>query len=299
MSVRLAHLSDIHITTPRYAWRLGDWFTKRFTSWLNLRFRGRGKSFQHADRVLEVLMAELRQRRPDRVVFSGDATALGFESEVQRAASLLGLTAPDPLPGLAVPGNHDYLTRRAVANGRFEQYFAPWQVGEVIERHPYPFAQRVGPLWLVAVNSATPNRWITDASGAVGTPELLRLEMLLARLNDGLRILVTHYPVCDGRGGREKRSHQLRNMPDVVAVAERGGVCLWLHGHRHESFHFAKTAFSSFPVICVGSSTQMNYWGYNEYTITGHHLEGVRRVFDPGALHFRDAEQFTLELPER
>ena len=90
--------------------------------------------------------ADLRGGRPDRVVFSGDATTLGFEAEFARAAALLGVTGPDPLPGLAVPGNHDYYTRAAAAAGLFERYFAPWQAGERIGRGRLPVrpAQRPG-----------------------------------------------------------------------------------------------------------------------------------------------------------
>ena len=56
------------------------------------------------------LVAELRERRLDRVVFSGDATALGFPAEFERAAKLFGVNGPEPLPGLAdlplgAPGN--------------------------------------------------------------------------------------------------------------------------------------------------------------------------------------------------
>jgi 3',5'-cyclic AMP phosphodiesterase CpdA len=139
------------------------WFSKRLTGWVNLSLLGRGHRFRHAERVLAVLRDELRDRRFDRVVFSGDATALGFEEEVARAAALLGLEHPEPLPGLAVPGNHDYYTAHAARSGHFEQYFAPWQAGERVGDAVYPFAQRVGPGWLVAVNSSRPNRWPADA----------------------------------------------------------------------------------------------------------------------------------------
>src|SRR5262249_28160160 len=153
---------------------------------------GRAYRFRRAEQVLAVLAEELRARRPDRVVFSGDATALGFETEVAHAARLLGLADGEPLPGLAVPGHHDYCTHAAAAGGCFERHFASWQTGEGVEDAVYPFAQRVGPLWLVAVNSSTANRWAWDASGGVDRAQLDRLARLLDRLAPGPRILVTH-----------------------------------------------------------------------------------------------------------
>src|SRR5262249_17915689 len=104
-STRLVHVSDVHVTAPAYRWFPEDWFNKRLPAGLNLRWLGRGRRFAHAEAVLAALVAELRRRPPDRVIFSGDATALGFEEETARAAALLGATGPGPLPGLAVPGN--------------------------------------------------------------------------------------------------------------------------------------------------------------------------------------------------
>src|SRR5262245_14226936 len=142
--IRLAHFSDIHITAAPLGWSRGDYLTKRFPGWINYRWLGRQFRFRRADQVLAALVAELRQRRPDRVVFSGDATALGFETEFVRAATLLGIGEAGGPPGVAVPGNHDYYTAGVVAKGLFERYFAAWQEGVRIDGATYPFAQRVG-----------------------------------------------------------------------------------------------------------------------------------------------------------
>jgi 3',5'-cyclic AMP phosphodiesterase CpdA len=294
--VRLAHLSDVHVTTQPLGWRKRDWFSKRLTGWINLRWLGRRYRFRRADEVLRALVAELRQRRPDRVVFSGDATSLGFEAEFAKAAALLTAGGPDPLPGLAVPGNHDYYTRAVVADRLFERHFAAWQAGSRLDGATYPFAQRVGPVWLVAVNSCIPNRWAWDASGLVGAGQLARLEQLLARLDPGPRVLVTHYPVCLANGQLEQRAHGLRDLADLVKVAERGKVGLWLHGHRHGAYFHRQTRYASFPVVCAGSATQSRRWSYFEYTIRGRQVAALRRVFDRTSGRFRDASAFEFQL---
>ncbi len=296
-AVRLAHFSDIHLTAEPLGWRATDWLSKRTSGWLNLSVFGRGRRFRRAEEVVAALMAELRQSPPDRVVFSGDATALGFEAECARAAALLGLTGGAPLPGLAVPGNHDYYVAREVRAGHFERYFAPWLVGERIDGSVYPFAQRVGPLWLVGVNTSGPTRLPWDASGHAGAEQLARLERLLDRLGPGPRILVTHYPVCRDSGRSERPSRGLRDLTRLVDVAARGGVCLWLHGHRHGSYYHANPAQAPFPVICAGSATQRGCWSYKRYTIEGSRFTALRREFDPVGGAFRDAGTFTLELP--
>jgi 3',5'-cyclic AMP phosphodiesterase CpdA len=295
-TVRLAHFSDIHVTARPQGWKARDLLSKRVTGWLNLRVLGRSLRFRRADVIVAALAADLARRRSDRVIFSGDASTLGFEAELARAASLLDLTNPAQLPGLAVPGNHDYYTRALAAAGLFERYFAPWQTGLRVDAAVYPFAQRVGHVWLVAVNTATGNFWTWDASGGVDAPQLDRLKRLLARLEPGLRILVTHYPVCLASGRPERRSHGLRNVTDLVAVAARGGVCLWLHGHRHGAYRLAQPPRVPFPVVCAGSATQRGRWSYGEYTIAGRHLQATRRVFFPPSGAFEERESFELEL---
>jgi 3',5'-cyclic AMP phosphodiesterase CpdA len=290
--VRLVHLSDIHVNAPS-VWQPADWLGKRLTSWVNLRYLGRGRRFRRADEVLHALTSDLRRHPPDHVVFSGDASALGFETEVKKAAQLLGV---GELPGLAVPGNHDYCMAADMRSGAFERHFAPWQTGERIDGETYPFAQRAGDLWLVGVCSATANRLPMDARGIVGRDQLERLETLLARLEGGLRVLVTHYPIAIPGGQPEHHFRVLRDLDQLIAVAERGGVGLWLHGHRHDAYFYQAGRVAPFPVICTGSATQAGLWSYGEYTITGSRLHARQRIFDGGQGQFRDGTTFEVEL---
>ncbi len=293
--IRLAHLSDIHLTTPALPWQWGDWFTKRYPGWLNFRYLGRKYRFRHADDVLPVLVDDLRRRAPDRIVFSGDATALGFAPEFEKAAKLLRVGDAGGPPGLAVPGNHDYYTRAVAASGLFEKYFAPWMDGIRVDGATYPFAQRVGSAWLIGVNSCTGNRWPWDAGGSVGPEQRERLRRLLERLEPGPRILVTHYPVALASGRRERHTHGLRDVRELIDIAARGGVCLWLHGHRHGAY-LLTDRIAPFPVICAGSATQTGLWSYGDYTIDERRCHVVRRIFDHDTAKSCEGESFELRL---
>jgi 3',5'-cyclic AMP phosphodiesterase CpdA len=295
-SVRLAHFSDVHLTTRGLGWALHDLGSKRLTGWFHLRALGRGKRFRLAHEVVKALVAEWRQRRPDRLVFSGDATALGFETEFAHAARCLGVSDPKLPPGIALPGNHDYYTRAAVRFGAFEREFRPWQSGERVDSEVYPFAQRVGPLWLVAVNSSTPNLRPWDASGAVGPAQRDRLRDLLRQLPPGPRVLVTHYPVCLADGRPETPWHGLRDLEETVRVAADGGVILWLHGHRHTPYFVSRSKVAPFPAICAGSATQAGTGSYCEYMVTTGRLTARRRIFDCTSGAFRHGEMFEIEL---
>jgi 3',5'-cyclic AMP phosphodiesterase CpdA len=242
-------------------------------------------------------MASLQADPPDRILFSGDATALGFQSELAHAAELFGLSNGQAALGLAVPGNHDYYVHADAQSGWFEHYFAPWQQGERVDNAVYPFAQRVGQYWLIAVNSAVPNRLFWDASGLVDGAQLERLERLLKRLDPGPRILVSHYPICLANGRREKRFHGLRNLEATLEVANRGGVCLWLHGHRHGPYRHQDTGLAGFPIICAGSATQSGLWSYGDYLLAGRNLHAARKEYNRETRLFEEKETFALELP--
>ena len=295
-TIRLAHFSDVHLSAPRCGWKPRDWFSKRFTSWLNHRVGGRAARFALADEIVTRLMDELPRRGIDHAVFSGDATALGFEAEIRRAAEMLRVERP-AFPALAIPGNHDYCTRAAAASGHFERYFAPWQQGRRIGEHRYPFAQQVGPVWLIAVNAATGNRLPWDAGGSVDAEQLDRLKRLLDSLEPGVKILVLHFPICLSNGRREPFYHGLRNLEPLLRVAQAGGVRLWLHGHRHSPYYLEHPLSAPFPVICAGTATQRGIWSYGEYTIMGTTLQAVRRAFQPATRAFGDVETFSLQLP--
>jgi 3',5'-cyclic AMP phosphodiesterase CpdA len=296
MTVRLAHFSDVHLTSKPLGWRPRDWLSKRVTGWVNVRLLGRGRRFKQAPAVVTALVRAIRERRPDAVVFTGDATGMGFESEFVVAAKALGVGDATLPPAVAVPGNHDYYTRRSVRDGLFEEYFRPWQEGLRVGDATYPFARKVGDVWLVCANSCTANRWNWDASGAFGPAQLARLRELCASLGPGVRVLVTHYPLRTAQGLVEPRVHRLRDHEAALAVAAQCGIGLWLHGHIHRGFVLKPSGAIPFPVVCVGSSAQNNRWAYNEYAITGTKLEGVHRVYDPDHDQFCDAGFFELDL---
>jgi hypothetical protein len=149
----------------------------------------------------------------------------------------------------------------------------------------------------VGVNSSTANRLAWDARGQVGTAQLERLEKLLAHLSPGPRILVTHYPIWLASGKPEKPYHGLRDLDELIVIAQRGGVVLWLHGHRHDAYHHSHSKRVPFPVICAGSTTQHGLWSYHDYTLSGPHLRAVQRVFDEKQGIFRDIRTFELQLP--
>jgi len=293
MPVRLAHFSDVHLTANPLGWRVRDLFTKRLLGILNVKLLGRGHRFQHAPMIVDAMMTEIRDGDFDQIVFSGDATTLAFESEFGHAARRLGVGT---IPGVTVPGNHDYYTARSVAAGAFERHFAPWLDGERVDGAMYPFAKRVGHVWLICVNSSYPRPINIGASSTIGSEQLNRLRVLCSRLDPGPRVLVTHYPLRTAAGKVERRSHRLLDHKAALDVAKECGIGLWLHGHIHTGFVLPASDTIPFPVICAGSATQLNRWSYNLYSIEGTHLTMQRRVFDLELRNFCDGERYEMQL---
>jgi 3',5'-cyclic AMP phosphodiesterase CpdA len=295
--VKLCQFSDIHLTASPLGWSVRDLFGKRTTGWVNISLLGRGKRFEHAPSVVDVLRAEFAGRGFDHLVFSGDATMMGFDSEMRLAAEVLGVGDESLPPAIAVPGNHDVYIGRVERRRLFEAAFSPWQQGRRVGDSHYPFARKVGHVWLIAVNSARANVWPWDASGKVGEHQLSRLRELAATLDDGPRVVVSHYPILTPHRKPEPRFHRLRDWRRVRDTAAECGVGLWLHGHKHQWYALPAGENLPFPTVCVGSSTQKQRWGYHEYVIDGSKLTGLRRVYDFDAAAFVDADTFDLELP--
>jgi hypothetical protein len=107
---------------------------------------------------------------------------------------------------------------------------------------------------------------------------------------------VTHYPVWIADGRRERRIRALRDLDDLLDICVRGGISLWLHGHRHHNYHTPPFEQVPFPVICAGSATQRGRWAYKDYTLVGHRLTVVTRMFDSEKNAFVDGRTYQLEL---
>ena len=296
MAIRLAHFSDVHLTTPNLGWKRRDVLSKKVTGWINVKLLGRGKRFRHAPTVVAALVSELKSREFDALVFSGDATKLAFESEMKLAAERLGVNDPALPPAIAVPGNHDYYVRHDVTANRFETQFDPWMQGQRLGEERFPFAKRVGHCWLIAVNSAKANFLSIDATGRIGREQLARFRTLCESLPPGPRIVVTHYPLRKANGKLEIPTRRLRDHRLALSVAVECGVSLWLHGHIHRGYVLEPTPEIPFPMICSGSATQTDRWSYNEYSIDGWQLTMAKRTYDFATGQFREVETRMIEL---
>ncbi len=294
--LRFVHYSDVHLTEGSLSWRTRDLLSKKAFGWVNVNLLGRGYRFRSSRTVGEAMVHEIRQGHFDAALFSGDATKFAFEEEFRLSADLLGVNDPTMPPMVAVPGNHDYYTKRDATRGLFEKYYGPALVGQRIGEHTYPFARKFGHVWIIALNSSNPTRLNTTARGKVGAEQIARLEELCSTLDDGPRILMTHYPLMAPDRSVMSIQRRLIDFRAAMKAAERCQISLWIHGHQHKPYYLLSGEDLPFPTICVGSATQTRRWSHNIYEISDNQLSLNRRTWNPSGKCFETSHTAEMEL---
>lgn len=197
MSVRLAHLSDIH-------------------------FGG-----EHVEAVAAA-KAWIAEHRPNLTVITGDVTREGLQTEFEAARDwIAGLEGET----LVVPGNHD-----TPYFNLFKRLFAPWEryqryFGAVDERA----FLRPG-LAIARINTARGVQLRTNWSkGAIASWQVTdAVGALAAAPADALRIIACHHPLIEMIGA--PMSGAVRGGRDAAVAFARARVDLVMTGHVHAPF---------------------------------------------------------------
>ena len=258
-SLRFAHLSDPHLSTPSGSFL--DLMNKRGLSYLSWRRRRR---FRHRLDVLERVVADAREHRPDHWLVTGDLTHVGLPGEFDQGRTWLeAITGPHN--ATVVPGNHERLIDRD-----FHRGLARWQPYLTDEDTPvsYPTLRRRGAVALIAVNSA----WVSApglATGCVGEEQRAALGRLLlrARQSGWFRlVLIHHSPFPDGHHRRKR----LTDAGELLEVLSEHGAELVVHGHGHVAdVREVMTGSGAMVVIGAPSASLVGDGaaGWNEYRI--------------------------------
>jgi 3',5'-cyclic AMP phosphodiesterase CpdA len=269
-----AHLSDPHLTTlQRVRWQ--QLMNKRMLGYLSWQRKRRA---EHRGEVLDALLADLRQTRPDHVVITGDLTHIGLPDEFRQARLWLDrLGAADRVT--VVPGNHDAYVRTPWAST-----FSLWQ--------PYmqsdaEFAQAPGcpdedlfpslrvrnGVALIGLSSASASAPFL-ATGSLGPQQRQRLSLLLRQAGQqGLfRVVLLHHPP---RVEDEKWRKRLIDGKALCAILECEGAELVLHGHSHRTVEAGiPHGQGKIPVFGIPSASAI---GHKEGRRAQYYLYKVRR----------------------
>jgi 3',5'-cyclic AMP phosphodiesterase CpdA len=222
MAFTLAHFSDPHLP-PLPRPRLKELAGKRVLGYLNWT-RNRHKYYRRE--VLDALVRDLQAHVPDHVAVTGDLVNLALPAEFASAqAWLRSVGAPESIT--AIPGNHDAYVR--ATRHRFVESFGEYLRGDEPAGQAFPFLRRRGPVALIGLSSAVPTAPFM-ATGTLGRAQMEALERMLISLSTEqiFRVLLVHHPLRS-----DSRPKRLTDSADLIALLEKHGVELILHGHDH------------------------------------------------------------------
>ncbi|MGZ3480382.1 MAG: metallophosphoesterase family protein [Myxococcaceae bacterium] len=273
--LRLAHLSDLHHQIDwrqRSLWSSG-W--RGVPGRIELHALGRLRRFAGVGPRIARLVEQVLGLAPDRVILTGDLTALGDESELRLARALL---EPFIAAGLlvVVPGNHDrYTDARSRA---FEVVFADLlrsDLPDLADERGYPFVKLMGERHaLVGLDSTRVQGWSHYVVGRVGARQLRALARVLEhpKLERRTVLLLAHHGPAGPSGGFEWNESGLLDAGALLQTVRHRPVVL-LHGHSHQRF-WLRARHGRPHLIGGGSSTERP--GFWEVTVDDHRaLEAV------------------------
>jgi 3',5'-cyclic AMP phosphodiesterase CpdA len=267
----LAHLSDPHLP-PLPVPRLSELAGKRLLGYLNWT---RNRHRFHRRDVVDILISDLQAQVPDHVAITGDLVNLSLEAEFAAAQVWLeSIGAPERVT--VIPGNHDAYVRST--QHCFADVWKSYLAGDdAADRGTaFPALRRRGPLTLVSVSSAVPTPPFM-ATGWLGKSQMDALEGVLAKLSSeepSFRVLLIHHPLRS-----DARAKRLTDSSQLMAILQRHGVELVLHGHDHvhSTMWIGGPGGSSIPVIGVPSASAL---AHGRHPAAAYNLFSIRRQGD-------------------
>ncbi len=258
MSIRLAHLSDVHVQLDTSGMPLRRLGFRRLCAQFELRLLGRAARYSGAEERLHALALEAA-KSADHVILTGDLTALAFTEEFEGAAEALAPLLASPGRFSLIPGNHDRYTARAASERRFERIFGHLLKSDLPKYtgpQGYPFVRFAGEeLAIVGLDSTRLAPCPGVAVGRVGERQLAALRALLddpALSRRALAIMVHHGPLHED-GRPDRRTHGLLDGAELMALLA-GRPCTLHHGHIHHRYWHPATPGRP-NIFCAGSST--------------------------------------------
>lgn len=264
----LAHLSDPHLP-PMPAVRMRDLLGKRALGYLNWT---RNRHKYHRRDVLDALVSDLQAQAPDHIAVTGDLVNLALDAEFAPARTWLESVGPTDRVTV-IPGNHDAYVR--ATRHRFAEAFQDYLRGDQAPVDvAFPLLRRRGPLALISTSSAVPTPPMM-ATGWLGRSQLDALEGMLAGLaaEPAFRVLLIHHPLRS-----DSRFKRLTDSAALLALLQRHGVELVLHGHDHvHSTIWIDGPSGKIPVIGVPSASAI---AHGRYPAAAYNLFSIEREGD-------------------
>lgn len=255
--------------------------------------------------IIEPLIAQIHELRPDLVVVSGDLTQRARSAQFKQARRFLDAL---PRPQLAVPGNHDVPLFNLAA-----------RLLQPLRKYRRHIGEDLQPVYLddemvvVGINTA---RSLTIKDGRVNDRQIEMARRQLAAAGDQLvKIIVTHHPF-DLPPGPQHHDLVGKAVPAMRAFALCGADLL-LAGHVHTSSAVSSAGRYDIPgysalVVQAGTATSTRGRGetnsFNVLQVEAHQIAVHRLGWEPERKSFalaasqtfaqRGSEWFEMKMEE-
>ncbi|MCI1012987.1 metallophosphoesterase [Herbaspirillum sp. C7C2] len=239
--------------------------------------------------IIEPLIAQIHELRPDLVVVSGDLTQRARSSQFKEARQFLDAL---PKPQLVVPGNHDVPLFNVAA-----------RLLQPLRKYKRHITQDLQPSYVddeIAVVGINTARSLTIQDGRVNDRQIELARRELAAVDDHLvKIIVTHHPF-DLPPGPQHHGLVGQAVPAMRAFALCGADLL-LAGHVHTSSAVSSAGRYHIPgysalVVQAGTATSTRGRGesnsFNVLQVQPHEIVVYRLAWQP------EARSFALEATQ-
>lgn len=283
--LRIAHLSDIHISSPSMTLRK-MWTGKRLLGGANMLLRRR---HDYKNEFLAPIIKHVLEQNFDHVIVSGDLSTTALDAEFSFAKEqLLPLIQKEILT--TIPGNHDIYTQKSEKQKRYEKYFSMCH-GETQNGDAYPFVRKVGEeLAIIGVNTCLATGPL-QAWGQIGERQLDAIGKRLEENKGKFRILVIHHHILDRVGTPGKPVRSLKDRDALLGMLRKAGAEMILHGHDHARYDYeVEGPDGPIPVFNPAPTTRhrqdpKHQGGYQVYEIAEQKIQSIKRFnFDPQKL---------------
>ena len=299
-----AHLSDPHLTTLQGV-RWQQLMNKRMLGYLSWRRKRRA---EHRGEVLEALLEDLQQSRPEHIIITGDLTHVGLPQEFRQARMWLDrLGAYEQVT--VIPGNHDAYVRTAW-DTTYEQW-APYMQSDPAYRSGstgtelFPSLRVRHGVALIGLSSAVASPPLM-ATGTLGEEQRERLTHMLRETGQQrlFRLVLLHHPP---RIEDEKWRKRLTDGRALCGILGEQGAELNLHGHGHRNAESGVPyAAGEIPVFGIPSASAIGHKPgreaqYRLYRVRRHGDEWSVQVsvrgYQSGSHSFMQLQSHQLSVP--
>jgi 3',5'-cyclic AMP phosphodiesterase CpdA len=213
-----------------------------------------GTQLNYIDKILDAFIFEMKNKKPDILVISGDLTSNGEKKSHIEFAKKLSIIEENGTSVYVVPGNHDILNpwargfkgdeqyvAESISDKDFSRIYGAFGFDEAVSRDKYSLSYLVQPsedLWLLMIDSNKYKNNFTvgypqmDGELSKGTLDWIKKCTAMAKEKGANIITVMHHNVLD-HDDIIRKDYTLNNSKEALEVFKEGNLHLVLSGHDH------------------------------------------------------------------